>query len=55
MSETQQQPEAQPSAEHQTGYTGHAYPWMTDPKAAKAERSPRHLPPMMRRKKGGKR
>jgi hypothetical protein len=56
MSETQQQPEAQPPVEHQTGYTGTNYPWMADPKQAKTEQSARHLPPMMRRsKKGGKR
>ena len=43
-----------PEAEHQTGYTGHEYPWMTDPKAYKADHSLRHIPPMLRRPKGGK-
>jgi hypothetical protein len=53
--ETQQeQAEAPKLPEHQTGYTGHEYPWMADPKTAKAERSARHLPPMLRRKPGGK-
>ena len=53
--ETQKQSEAPaPPKEHQTGYTGHMYPWMADPKQAKTNRSPRHLPPMMRRKPGGK-
>lgn len=57
MSEATDQPQTegqpQPQAE-KTGYTGHEYPWMTDPKAYKADHSLRHVPPMLRRPKGGK-
>jgi len=58
MSTTNEQPQApaqSPPAEHQTAYTGHEYPWMSDPTGYKADHSPRHVPPMMRRKKGNKR
>lgn len=48
--ETQKKPES----EHSSSYTGYQYPWMVDAKAAKAEKSLRHLPPMLRRKPGGK-
>ena len=59
MSDKSEQPQepaqSQTQTAHQTGYTGHEYPWMSDPKGYKAEHSPRHVPPMMRRKKGAKR
>jgi hypothetical protein len=54
-SEQPQEPAQSPPAEHQTGYTGHEYPWMSDAKGYKADHSPRHTPPMLRRKKGAKR
>ena len=47
-----EQKSAQP--EHSTGYTGTMYPWMTDPTKYRADHSARHVPPMMRRKAGGK-